>query len=46
MSAPPGCCDSQAGHGRIHSDETGHRIIYADPKGGGFIWCYTDNRYL
>ncbi len=41
-----GCCDSQSGHARTHADESGHPIIYADPKGGGFVWCYADNRYL
>jgi uncharacterized UBP type Zn finger protein len=41
-----GCCDSQAGHARVHADETGHAAIYADPQGGGFVWCYAHNRYL
>jgi uncharacterized UBP type Zn finger protein len=41
-----GCCDSQAGHARIHADQTGHPVIYGTPKGGGFLWCYRDNRYL
>ncbi len=41
-----GCCDSQAGHARTHATETGHPIIYADPRGGGFTWCYLHMRYL
>jgi uncharacterized UBP type Zn finger protein len=41
-----GCCDSQAGHARIHADATGHPAIYANPQGGGFTWCYVHNRYL
>lgn len=41
-----GCCDSQAGHARIHADLTGHPVITANPHGGGFVWCYADNRYL
>ncbi|MDQ3150035.1 MAG: UBP-type zinc finger domain-containing protein [Chloroflexota bacterium] len=41
-----GCCDSQAGHARTHGNQTGHPVIYANPQGGGFTWCYPDNRYL
>jgi uncharacterized UBP type Zn finger protein len=41
-----GCCDSQAGHARTHADQTGHPVIYANPEGGGFVWCYPHNRYL
>ena len=41
-----GCCDSQAGHARIHANSTGHPVIYANPEGGGFTWCYPHNRYL
>ena len=41
-----GCCDSQAGHARTHANQTGHPVIYANPQGGGFTWCYPDNRYL
>jgi len=41
-----GCCDSQAGHARTHANETGHPVIYANPRGGGFTWCYPHNRYL
>lgn len=41
-----GCCDSQAGHARIHADQSGHPVIFATPSRGGFTWCYPHNRYL
>lgn len=41
-----GCCDSQSGHARTHAEQTGHPVIFANPKGGGFTWCYHHNRYL
>lgn len=41
-----GCCDSQSGHARRHAAESGHPVIYANPAGGGFTWCYVHDRYL
>ncbi|MDQ3691332.1 MAG: UBP-type zinc finger domain-containing protein [Chloroflexota bacterium] len=41
-----GCCDSQARHAPKHASETGHPVIYATPRGDGFTWCYSHNRYL
>ena len=42
-----GCCDSQAGHARVHYHETGHPVMRAKTSiGKGFIWCYPDNRYV
>ena len=42
-----GCCDSQAGHARVHWHETGHPVMRAKTSiGSGFIWCYPDNRYV
>ncbi len=41
-----GCCDSQAGHARVHAAEANHPVIFQMPADAGFIWCYTDDRYL
>ena len=41
-----GCCESQAGHGRIHALGEDHPIIYSMPVGSGFAWCYEESRYL
>ena len=42
-----GCCDSQAGHACLHYHQTGHPVMQAKTSiGRGFIWCYTDNRYV
>lgn len=41
-----GCCDSQAGHARAHYRETGHAVMASMPVGGGFTWCYADDRYV
>lgn len=40
-------CDSQYGHARVHYRETGHPVMRAKTGiGCGFIWCYSDNRYV
>jgi len=41
-----GCCDSQAGHARQHHRDTGHAVMVSMPVGGGFNWCYEDDRYI
>lgn len=41
-----GCCDSQAGHARVHAVTDDHPVIYQMPAGSGFVWCYTDDRYV
>jgi uncharacterized UBP type Zn finger protein len=42
-----GCCDSQAGHARVHWHETRHPVMRAKTSiGSGFTWCYPDNRYV
>jgi CPA1 family monovalent cation:H+ antiporter len=42
-----GCCDSQAGHARVHYHESGHPVMRAKTSiGRGFVWCYADNRYV
>ena len=41
-----GCCDSQAGHARVHAVDVDHPVIYQMPAGTGFVWCYTDDRYV
>lgn len=42
-----GCCNSQAGHARVHWHETGHPVMRAKTSiGSGFTWCYPDNRYV
>jgi CPA1 family monovalent cation:H+ antiporter len=42
-----GCCDSQLAHARVHFHQTGHSVMRAKTAiGSGFIWCYTDNRYV
>lgn len=41
-----GCCDSQAGHARVHYHETGHEVMASMPVGRGFTWCYRDDRYI
>ncbi len=41
-----GCCESQAGHARAHAIKEDHPVIYQMPADSGFIWCYTDRRYV
>ena len=41
-----GCCESQAGDARAHALREGHPVIYSMPAGRGFIWCYTERRYV
>jgi hypothetical protein len=41
-----GCCDSQAGHARVHAVDVDHPVIYQMPAGTGFVWCYADDRYV
>jgi len=41
-----GCCESQAGDARAHALDSGHPIIYQMPADSGFIWCYTDRKYV
>lgn len=41
-----GCCDSQAGHARVHAVHDAHPVIYQMPAGSGFVWCYADDRYV
>ncbi len=42
-----GCCDTPAGHARSRFRETGHPVMRAKTSlGSGFIWCYTDDRYV
>ncbi len=40
-----GCCESHRGHAEAHFRETGHELIKAW-KGGAFVYCYRDRRYL
>ena len=38
-----GCCDnSKNHHARAHYRETDHPIIYSDPTGEGWRWCYVE----
>ena len=41
-----GCCESQAGHDRIHAFSKQHPVILSMPAGRGFTWCYAENRYV
>jgi uncharacterized UBP type Zn finger protein len=41
-----GCCESQAGHDRIHALGAGHPVIYSIPVGQGFTWCYDHKAYV
>ena len=41
-----GCCESQAGHGRVHAVAEQHPVILQMPAGRGFTWCYAENRYV
>jgi uncharacterized UBP type Zn finger protein len=41
-----GCCESQAGHNRVHAFAADHPVIISMPVGQGFTWCYAENRYL
>ncbi|MCH7952055.1 UBP-type zinc finger domain-containing protein [Patescibacteria group bacterium] len=43
-----GCCDSQAGHARTHSEEAGHQVMKSYPAHdpNSFTWCYACNDYL
>ncbi len=42
-----GCCESQAGHDRLHWQTTGHPIIRSLPlTGRSFVWCYACQAYL
>ena len=41
-----GCCESQAGHDRIHALGAGHPVIYSIPVGQGFTWCYDHHAYV
>jgi uncharacterized UBP type Zn finger protein len=41
-----GCCESQRGDARRHSQEAGHPVIIAMPVERGFTWCYEENRYV
>lgn len=41
-----GCCESQRGDARAHALASGHPIIYQMPAATGFIWCYTERRYV
>jgi len=40
-----GRCDSHNGHATAHHDGTGHELIRAW-KGGAFVYCYADGRYV
>lgn len=42
-----GCCESQAGHARAHALGQDHPVIeQMTGQGGGFAWCYDENRYV
>jgi len=41
-----GCCESQAGHNRLHAQSAGHPVIHSMPVGQGFTWCYDHNAYV
>jgi uncharacterized UBP type Zn finger protein len=41
-----GCCESQAGHGRIHALTEGHPVIFATPAAEGWMWCYEESAYI
>jgi len=41
-----GCCESQLGHARAHARAQDHPVILQVPVGGGWAWCYAENRYL
>lgn len=41
-----GCCESQRGDARTHARATGHPVIYQMPAESGFVWCYTERRYV
>jgi len=41
-----GCCESQAGHDRVHAFAENHPVIYSIPVGQGFTWCYTHDAYV
>ena len=42
-----GCCESQAGHARIHALGAHHPVIeQITGLGPGFAWCYDENRYV
>ncbi|MGH2739843.1 MAG: UBP-type zinc finger domain-containing protein [Actinomycetota bacterium] len=42
-----GCCESQAGHNRVHALDAGHPVIIQMPIGTrSFTWCYDCNRYV
>jgi uncharacterized UBP type Zn finger protein len=41
------CCESQAGHNRIHARDSGHPVIKQLPLGPrSFTWCYECDRYV
>ena len=42
-----GCCESQAGHARIHALGDKHPVIeQLTQHGPGFAWCYDERRYV
>jgi uncharacterized UBP type Zn finger protein len=41
-----GCCETQAGHARAHALGADHPVIHQMPADAGFVWCYTDQRYV
>jgi CPA1 family monovalent cation:H+ antiporter len=41
-----GCCESQAGDAEAHFRESGHEVMASMPVGRGFMWCYTDRKYV
>lgn len=40
-----GCCESWNGHGTAHAEASGHPLVAAW-RGGAFVYCYPDRRYL
>lgn len=42
-----GCCESQAGHNRLHALRVDHPVIYSLPLNEqSFVWCYADQQYV
>lgn len=42
-----GCCESQAGHARVHALTHQHPVIKSLPlEPRHFTWCYDCNRYV
>lgn len=42
-----GCCESQAGHARVHAFSEDHPVIeQITGSGPGFAWCYAESSYV